>query len=131
MKTLTNDPYLDTVRRTFEDKKYKELYKKKEQKKINRFMQREINITDYINLSKEIANLLIAISFLILPYIIGVVFIFLIIAKANLEIYERIGNSVNQYLVSWAIGYEVIATFLLLLIIKSAIFFEKRAKAKS
>jgi len=129
MKTLTNDPYLDTVRRTFEDKKYKELYKKKEQKKINRFMQREINITDYINLSKEIANLLIAISFLILPYIIGVVFIFLIIAKANLEIYERIGNSVNQYLVSWAIGYEVIATFLLLLIIKSAIFFEKRAKA--
>jgi len=126
---MNHDPYLQTVKITLEDKKYKELYnKKKEKKKLESFMRKEIHLTDYINLSKEAINILGLLTFMILPYLVGITFIFFVIAKANSNIFGEISVKYNQYLVSWAIGYEIIATFLLLWIIKSAISFsfEKR-----
>ncbi len=55
--------------------------------------------------------------------IIGIGFIFFIIAQANLDAFR--GININEYSVFWAIGYEVIASILLLLIVKSAIRFKR------
>lgn len=123
MKILTHDPYLNTVKRSLEDRKYKELYKKEKENNEKNFMNQEFDITNYIHLSKEMANIVLLVGFVIIPYIVGIGFIFFIIAKANLNIF--LGMNIKEYLIYWAIGYEVIATLLLVTIIKSAISFKK------
>jgi len=117
MKTLTHDPYLNTVKRNLKDKKYKELQEKKRNKTDN-FLKKKFEITDYINLPEGVANIIFFISFLVIPYIVGITFIFIIIAKASIE-------NIDGYPVYWSIGYEVIASFLLFIIIKSAISFRR------
>ncbi len=121
MNSLIHDPYLNTVKRSLEDKRYKERYENKH--KMNKFLKKKISITDYINLSEGIATVVFFISFLIIPYIIGIGFIFIIIAQASLDAFKSI--NINEYSVFWAIGYEVIASVLLLFIVKSAIGFKK------
>ena len=121
MNSLTHDPYLNTVKRSLEDKRYKQKYENKH--KIDKFLKKKINITDYINLSEGMATVILFISFLIIPYIIGIGFIFFIIAQANLDAFR--GININEYSVFWAIGYEVIASILLIFIVKSAISFKK------
>ncbi len=123
MNGVIHDPYLNTAKRSLEDKRYKERYEREKVKRINNFLNQKIEITDYIHLSEGMAKFVVFISFLTLPYIIGVGFIFFIIAKTNLETFKSI--NINEYIALWAIGYEVIASFLLLIIIKSAISFQQ------
>jgi len=123
MSTLTHDPYLNTAKRSLEDKKYKERYEKKRKNRINKFLTKKVSITDYINLSEGVANTLFLISFLIVPYVVGVSFIFFIIAQANIKAFNKM--NINEYSVYWSIGYEVIASILLIFIVKSAISFKK------
>ena len=122
MKTLTHDPYLNTVKRNLKDKKYKELQEKKRNKTDN-FLKKKFEITDYINLPEGVANIIFFISFLVIPYIVGITFIFIIIAKASIETFSSI--NIDGYPVYWSIGYEVIASLLLFIIIKSAISFRR------
>ena len=62
-------------------------------------------------------NIFLAVYFLTLPYLMGILFLFFYIAKANgelfLSIYER-----SSYLFTWAIGYEVLAAMFFIFIIK-------------
>jgi hypothetical protein len=122
MKTLIQDPYLHTVKRTLQDRRYKELYQKKKSNQIDSFMKKEVDITEYINLSKEMANTLLFISFLVVPYIVGIAFAFFIIARVDLDTFWSM--NLKEYMIYWAIGYEVIATVTLLMIFKSAINFK-------
>jgi len=122
MEPLIHDPYLNTVKRNLEDKKYKELQEKKRNKTDN-FLKKKFEITDYINLPEGTANILFFIAFLLVPYIVGISFIFIVIARASLDTFS--GMNINEYSIYWAIGYEVIASFLLFIIIKSAISFKK------
>ena len=122
METLIHDPYLNTVKRSLEDKKYKELQVKK-RTKVDNFLKKKFEITDYIQLPEGLANMLFFIAFLVVPYIVGISFIFIVIARASLDTFWEI--NINEYSVYWAIGYEVIASFLLFIIIKSAITFRK------
>jgi nucleosome binding factor SPN SPT16 subunit len=62
--------------------------------------------------------------FAMVPYVIGLMFIFIIIAQANIENYRE--TEMTSFLLAWTIGYEFIAVFLLLLIVKSAITFQHR-----
>jgi hypothetical protein len=122
METLIHDPYLNTVKRSLEDKKYKELQVKK-RTQVDNFLKKKFEITDYIQLPEGLANMLFFIAFLVVPYIVGISFIFIVIARASLDTFWEI--NINEYSVYWAIGYEVIASFLLFIIIKSAITFRK------
>jgi len=118
MEPLTHDPYLNTVKRSLRDKRYKELHEKKI-KNTNNFLKKRFEITDYINLPEGLASIIFFILFLVIPYIVGISFIFIIIAKASIETFSHI--NIDGYPVYWSIGYEVIASFLLFIIIKSAI----------
>jgi len=123
MSTVIHDPYLNSVKRALEDKKYKELYKKeKAQGKIKSFIKQEFEITDYIHLPKTLANTVFVLLFFIVPYIVGLGFIFFVVAKANISTF--LGINIKEYPVYWAIGYEVIASLLLFIIIKSAISYK-------
>jgi hypothetical protein len=128
MPNSIHDPYLNTVKRNLKDKYYKNkkaTIEKSTQKKrgSKSFLSQEIHLSDHLNLSENTTNTLLFSAFLLLPYIIGILFIFLIIARANLSTFQEI--HINQYFIYWAIGYEVLASILMLVIIKSAIGFKK------
>jgi hypothetical protein len=77
-----------------------------------------------MELPESVNNVLGVGIFALVPYIIGVIFIFIIIAQANIETYRK--TDMNSFLLAWTIGYEVIAAIILLVIFKSAISFKKR-----
>lgn len=129
MNTPTHDPYLDTIRRSREDKYLKYLKErsrerlKKDESSKRSFFKQEVRLTDYINLSEDFANILIFTLVLIIPYSVGIIFIFLIIAKSNIETFE--GINISNPVIYWTIGYEIVAFLILILIIKSSISFRK------
>ncbi len=129
MNTPTHDPYLDTIRRSREDKYLKYLKErsrerlKKDESSKRSFFKQEVRLTDYINLSEDFANILIFTLVLIIPYSVGIIFIFLIIAKFNIETFE--GINISNPVIYWTIGYEIVAFLILILIIKSSISFRK------
>jgi len=124
-----NDPYLNTVRRSLKDREYKYRkirYKEKEKlkEKPKDFFAQEINFYKYLNLSESSVNTLLLSSFIFVPYITGIAFIFFFIAKANLETFFEI--DIHENFVYWSIGYEVLAFMSILAIIKSAISFKPK-----
>ncbi len=129
MLKSTYDPYLDTVRRSLKDKQYKiliEQQKKREKcaEAPKSFFSQKINLYDYTNLSESVLNTILLSTFVLLPYITGILFIFLVIAKANFETFADI--KVDKYFIYWSVGYEVLAFISIVAIIKSAITFKRR-----
>jgi hypothetical protein len=76
-------------------------------------------------------KLFLAIYFISLPYIAGLFFLFFHIAKGKPEVFLSL-NDESSFILTWAIGYEIIATLILLYIAKSAVSFtmnnHKRSK---
>jgi hypothetical protein len=117
---LTNDPYLNTARLTIRDKRYKNLYTKRMEKRS--FLKQKIDINNYIFLSKEISTIIFILSFIFIPYILGIMSVFMFIAHFKIYVFEKLNYSFSLF---WAIGYEILASILLFLIIKSAFGFGK------
>ncbi|MBU1667817.1 hypothetical protein KKC13_05310 [bacterium] len=123
-----HDPYLNTVKRTLDDKQSKERKKKFKQQSAHHnqqsFLEQNIDLNNY--LPESLRNIIGTALFIMLPYIIGITFLFFIIAQANIDTYHKI--EANSFFLAWSIGYELIAFFILLIIIKSAINFHKIRK---
>jgi len=118
------DPYRNAVRQTLQEKEIeirkKEFIEKKNREKAKRFLQKKVYLSDFINLPEGLANSIFFGLFVAIPYIIGIVFIFIILAKASFHTYETIEKS---FAFSWVIGYEVLASLLLLMIFKNSLNF--------
>jgi hypothetical protein len=118
------DPYRNAVRQTLQDKaneKRKKLFIEKTNKdKAKKFLQKKIYLSDFINLPEGLANGIFFGLFITIPYLLGIIFIFTILAKANFYTYEKMETS---FAFSWVIGYEFLAGFLLLMILKSSMRF--------
>lgn len=125
----THDPYLNTVKRSLQNKECQKRKKKYAEKKnhptSNNFLDQKIIFTNYFNLPESLQNIIGLTLFMFIPYSIGIIFIFVVVARASLETYEKI--DMNSFFLSWTIGYEVMAFLLLLLIIKSALLFKKNS----
>ena len=123
----THDPYLNTAKRSLQNKKLKKR-KQKYTKKINynrsqSFLGQKIVLHNYLNLPESLQNIIGLTLFMFVPYSIGLLFMFVIVAKISMETYEKI--NMNSFLLSWTIGYEIVASLVLLLIIKDALLFKK------
>ncbi len=128
MPFKTHDPYLNTVKREIKDKYYKErkqhMSEHKEGKRESKsFFSQKVYLNDFINLPEGTLNILLFIAFVVIPYIAGIAFIFFLIANANFDTFENI--NINDYLIYWTIGYELLASMLMILVIFSAIKFKK------
>ncbi len=128
MPFKTHDPYLNTVKREIKDKYYKErkqhMSKNKEGiRESKSFLSQKVYLNDFINLPEGILNLLLFIAFVVIPYVAGIAFIFFLIANANFDTFDDI--NINDYLIYWTIGYELLASMLIILVIFSAIKFKK------
>jgi hypothetical protein len=118
----TIDPYRHAIKRTLEDKHNKERREKFLKKNNNG--EGEAFLSQSVELPESVNNVLGLGIFALLPYIIGVMFIFLIIAQANIETYRN--TDMNSFFLAWTIGYELIAAIILLAILKSAITFRRK-----
>ena len=126
MPFKTHDPYLNTVKRDINDKYYKQRKQHLEERinqnqKPKSFLSHKIYLRDFINLPEGTLNLIVFIAFVVIPYIAGIAFIFFLIANANFDTFKDI--NINDYLIYWTIGYEILAMILMLFVIKSAIIF--------
>ena len=119
------DPYRNAVRQTLQDKaieiRKKKFMEKNNREKAKKFLQKKVYLSDFINLPEGLANSIFFGLFIAIPYLLGIIFIFIILAKASFHTYETIENS---FAFSWVIGYEVLASLLLLMILKSSLTFK-------
>jgi hypothetical protein len=108
----------------------------KQKKKIRRrnqsFAQQEVDLkkTPFLFFPPGKEMLFLGIYFVTIPYIVGLVFLFFYVSDGKPSVFGSIGIDSNFFMV-WALGYEIVAAFILLMIVKSAITFSFRNAQKS
>ena len=65
----------------------------------------------------------------ILPYLAGVLFLFFYVAKRDTTLFVNLYKS-QMYLLTWCIGYEILAAVVLLFIVKSIVFAKKTTQTR-
>jgi len=90
------------------------------------FIYQEISIESFPLLPEGYEKIALFIYILLLPYIAGLIFLFTYVSKWDYNIYLSL-NSSHSYMLTWCIGYEIIAGITLLVIIKNAIFYSLRS----
>ena len=97
----------------------------------NSFTKQEVNLQDTpLFFPEGYENIFLAIYFVSLPYILGLLFLFFYIAEGKFDVFLAV-NQDSPFLMTWAIGYEMLATLIILWIIKSAISFTRNNSRKA
>lgn len=72
-------------------------------------------------------KIFLLIYFITLPYLAGLMFLFFYVAEVKPEIFLSL-NKTSSYILTWAIGYEIIAAIVLLWIVKTAVGFANESR---
>lgn len=97
--------------------------KKKKVAPPTKYTQKEVKISDApLFFIDGLEHIFLLVYFLFLPYLAGLIFLFVYIAESDVEIFTAL-NGQNSYLLTWTIGYEILAALALMLIMKNAIMF--------
>ena len=92
----------------------------------NKFSQKNVEFDDTpLFFPEGYENLFLLIYFVTLPYIAGFLFLFFYVSKASIDIFLSVYQQ-SSFILTWAIGYEIIAAIALLWIAKMAIGFGKQ-----
>lgn len=75
-------------------------------------------------------KLFLLIYFITLPYIAGLLFLFFYVANGKKSLFLSLNDN-SSFILTWAIGYEVIAVLIILWIVKSAISFSMNSGRKN
>ncbi len=67
------------------------------------------------------------IYFIILPYIAGLFFLFFYVAEGSIDLFVSL-NDQSSFMLTWTIGYEIIAAIIILSIVKMAIGFANESR---
>ena len=108
----------------FENTHVKYVPKKKPLKNDNdSFGQQKITFDDSpLLFPLGLEKLFLLIYFVVLPYIAGLLFLFFYVGESKTELFLSL-NEDSSFILTWAIGYEIIAVLFLLWVVKSAIVF--------
>ncbi|MBN2894717.1 MAG: hypothetical protein JXK05_02355 [Campylobacterales bacterium] len=82
-----------------------------------KFGSQQIDIRQYILVPEGWEGVIFPLYFLLLPYFVGILFIFLFVAGSDIDNFLVL--DFTAFFVLWAIGYEIIATLILLTLIVS------------
>ena len=94
-------------------KEYKDRLKRSRNKKTT-FSSQDVDIKDYIISPEGWEGIMFTFYFFSIPYIAGIIFLFLFIARADMESF--LVFDLTSFFVVWAIGYEIVASILLIII---------------
>ena len=86
----------------------------RKKQKVN-FYNQKVDFKDFIYVPEEWAALVYAIYIVIIPYITGVIFLFLAIARGNYENFKLL--NIQAFPIVWLIGYEMVAVVMLVWIL--------------
>jgi len=96
--------------------------------KSSKFSQQDVDLSQTpLFFPAGYEKIFIAIYFVTLPYIVGLLFQFFYIADAKKELFLSL-NEQASFILTWAIGYEILATIILLYIVKMAISFANQSR---
>jgi len=98
-------------------------------KKNRSFGSQNVDVNDYILSPAGWEGLMLSIYFLLIPYALGALFLFLFIARAIFEKFLLL--DLASLFIVWAIGYEVLAFLLLTMIFFSYLKFLKTSIANN
>ncbi|MBD3791083.1 MAG: hypothetical protein IE918_02870 [Campylobacterales bacterium] len=102
--------------------------KKKFQSENNSFGKQEIRYEDTpLFFPPGLEKLFLLIYCVSLPYIAGLLFLFIYVAKSEYETFLTLVQE-SSFFMTWAIGYEILAVLILLYIVKMAITFSIQNK---
>ena len=105
--------------------KYMQRMKKAKKVKHEDFGSQNVDVKDYILSPEGWEGIMFFIYFLSIPYLVGALFIFLFIAHGSFS--NLFVLDMTAFFIIWAIGYEVIASLLLVVIIISYIKYISRS----
>jgi len=91
--------------------------KKKDKNEDTSFLNKNVDLVDSILFPEGYENIMLAVYFITVPYIAGLLFIFFYIGKGDSDIFLSL-NDQNSFFITWAIGYEIVAAIILLWIAK-------------
>jgi len=95
-----------------------------------KFSQQEVDLTSTpLYFAEGFEKVFLAIYFISLPYIAGLLFLFFYVSDGIYEVFLSL-NKDASFILTWAIGYEILAVLTLLYIIKSAISFTRENARK-
>ena len=72
-------------------------------------------------------KIFLLIYFITLPYITGLFFLFFYVAEGSIELFVSM-NDQSSFMLTWTIGYEIIAALIILSIVKMAIGFANESR---
>ena len=89
----------------------------------NTFSQKQIVFEDTpLFFPAGLEKLFLLIYFIILPYLAGIIFLFFYIGEGDFQLFLSL-NKNSSFILTWIIGYEILASLILLYIVKLAISF--------
>jgi len=96
--------------------------------KSNKFIEQEVDLAGTpLFFPEGFEKLFLGIYFISLPYLAGLLFQFFYISDSKIEVFLSL-NEQSSFILTWAIGYEIIATIILLYIVKMAISFANNSR---
>ncbi len=100
--------------------------KKKSNTSSIKFIEQKVTFDDTpLFFPKGFEKIFLAIYFVLLPYITGLLFLFFYVSSGRTEVFSSL-NQESSFILTWIVGYELLAVLILLYIAKSAISFGKQ-----
>mgnify|MGYP001813826174 CR=1 FL=1 len=100
-------------------------------KKFNspkKFTQKEVDLAETpLFFPEGFEKIFLALYFVTLPYIAGLLFLFVYVAEGNIDLFLSL-NDEQAFFLTWAIGYEIMAALIMLWIVKMSISFANESR---
>jgi len=105
-----NMTYYNQILGAYQKKQAKNTKQNKETKNVT-FIKQEVNLKDYFYVPDGLEPFVYIFYFVAIPYIIGAIFLFFTIAGGDFNNFKLL--NISAFFIVWAIGYEIVATLLL------------------
>ena len=103
----------------------------KQRKMPPKFTQKNVELSQTpLFFPEGFEKLFLAIYFVTLPYIAGLFFLFFYVSRGSLDTFTSL-NREQAFILTWAIGYEIIASLILLWIFKMGVVFANESRQPS
>lgn len=100
----------------------------KHSKSSKKFTQKEVDLSETpLFFPEGYEKIFLAIYFVTLPYLAGLLFLFFYVAKGSLELFLSL-NAKQTFILTWAIGYEIIAALIMLWMVKMSINYANESR---
>ncbi len=97
-------------------------------KSSKKFTQKEVDLAETpLFFPEGYEKIFLAIYFVTLPYLAGLVFLFFYVTKGSLELFLSL-NEKQAFILTWVIGYEIIAALIILWMVKMSISFANESR---